>query len=145
MTTNVFERTCYFLERTLVSVCLQLSSFQILHLTFIRAVHGILQADRVVGVDNVIAFVVEAAVLTRDGSLGTTIRLVLLHLTATYLLSAAKGTRDKNIVAFPPRGVEVFLEVPQFTCPRTAFTVVLAVNRETVHQSLHVEVRSGTL
>ena len=83
--------------------------------------------------------------LARSRSLDAAIRLVLLHLTATYLLPAAKGTRHKNMVAFPPRGVQVFLEVPQFTCPRTAFTVVLAVNRETVHQSLHVEVRSGTL
>ena len=97
------------------------------------------------GVDNVIAFVVEAAVLARSRSLDAAIRLVLLHLTATYLLPAAKGTRHKNMVAFPPRGVQVFLEVPQFTCPRTAFTVVLAVNHETVHLSLHVEVRSGTL
>ena len=93
---------------------------------------------------DVIALIVETAVLARDGSLDAAIRLVLLHLTATYLLPAAKGTRHKNMVAFPPRGVQVFLEVPQFTCPRTAFTVVLAVNRETVHQSLHVEVRSST-
>ena len=146
LTTNGVERTCYFLERTLfVSVCLQLSSFQIHHLTFVRALHGELQANRVVSADNVVAFVVEAAVLARDGSLDAAIHLVLLHLTATYLLPAAKGTCDKNMVACPPRGVEVFLKVPQFTCPRTAFTVVLAVNRETVHQSLHVEVRSGTL
>ena len=144
MTTNGVEWTCYSLERTLVSVCLQLFSFQIHHSTFVRTGHGILQANRVVGVDNVIAFIVEAAVLARSRSLDAAIRLVLLHLTATYLLPAAKGTRHKNMVAFPPRGVQVFLEVPQFTCPRTAFTVVLAVNRETVHQSLHVEVRSDT-
>ena len=127
------------------SVCLQLFSFQNLHLAFVRALHRILQANRVVSVDDVIARVVEAAILARSRSLDAAIRLVLLHLTATYLLPAAKGTRHKNMVAFPPRGVQVFLEVPQFTCPRTAFTVVLAVNHETVHQSLHVEVRSGTL
>ena len=145
MTTNGVEWTCYFLERTLVSVFLQLFSFQILHLTFVGALHGILQANRVVGVDNEIAFIVVSTIIARSRSLDAAIHLVLLHLTATYLLPAAKGTRHKNMVAFPPRGVEVFLEVPQFTCPRTAFTVVLAVNHETVHQSLHVKVRSDTL
>ena len=95
-------------------------------------------------VRDVVARVVVSAMFARSRSLGTTIRLVLLHLTATYLLPAAKGTRHKNMVAFPPRGVQVFLEVPQFTCPRTAFLVVLAVNHETVHHSLHVEIRSGT-
>ena len=74
-TTNRVEWTCYFLERTVVSVCLQMSSFQILHLTFVRTVHGELQANRVVSVDNVIAHVVEAAVLACDGSLDAAIRV----------------------------------------------------------------------
>ena len=108
-TANAAEGTRYHLERTTVDMRLQLAPFQPFSLALVRAVHRELVAYRVVLIRNDIACVVVAAVLAGGRSLATVTLLVLLHPSASNVLTTAEGTRDENEVASPPHGIKVFL------------------------------------
>ena len=117
-------------------MCLKLLSLESCHLAIVGTGHGNLKADReMLCCDNIIRTDV-GAVLAANLSLTTVCIHVFSHGTALYSLTTTKGARQEDVVTLPLVRIKMALEVPQLSCPPTAFPVVLAADVEVIDLTL---------
>ena len=105
-------------------MCLKSFSLDSDHLAVVGTGHGNLKADReMLCCDNIIRTTV-GAVLAAHLSLSTATLHVFSHGAASYSLTTTKGARQEDVVTLPLVMIMMALEVPDLSCPPTAFAVV---------------------